>query len=138
MLGESIAAELPLIRAQAESLMVDSCRITAPGAPTWDDATGTYTPGAGATVYEGKCRLRKPSAAPQNVDAGEAGWAVDDYVLSLPVLTSAGVKDGHEVEILSSVFDPAAVGLLLTVSGGHSQTHSSARRLPCKVVSRDA
>lgn len=139
MLGDAIAAELPALRREAESLMVDSCRITADGsAPVWDDATGTYTPATGATVYEGRCRLRKPSAAPRDVDSGEAGWAVDDYVLSLPVDGSEAVAGGHTVEVLSSANDPAAVGMLLEVQGGHWQSQSTARRLPCKVVTRDA
>lgn len=118
--------------------MVDTCRVTTPGAPVWDDSTGTYTEGAPTTVYEGACRIRKPAAAPQNADAGEASWAVDQYVLSLPIAGSSDVTDGNDVEILTSANDPATVGLLLTVSGVHVQTHSTARRVPCKVVTRDA
>ena len=138
MLGDDVAAVLPELRREAESLMVDTCAITTPGAPTWDATNGIYTPGEPVTVYEGKCRIRKPSAAPQGADSGEAAWAVDDYVLSLPILGSESVTNGHDVEILTSANDPAAVGMMLTVSGGHWQTHSTARRLPCKVVSRDA
>lgn len=137
-LNDAIAAELPALRREAESLMVDTCRITGAGAPVWNDTDGVYAPGEPTTVYEGKCRLRKPSAAPRDVDSGEAGWAVDDFVLSLPVLGSETVANGHGVEILTSQNDPAAVGMLLEVTGGHWQSQSTARRLPCKVVSRDA
>jgi hypothetical protein len=63
---------------------------------------------------------------------------VDDYTLSLPVVGSEDVANGHDVEILTSANDPAAVGMLLEVVGGHWQSQSTARRLPCKVVSRDA
>lgn len=125
-------------RAAAEALMVDTCRITGPGEPVWDDANGVYTDGTPTTIYEGKCRLRKPAAAPQSADAGEAAWAVDQYVLSLPVVGSEDVADGHDVEMLTSELDAAVVGLLLTVSGGHWQTHSTARRVPCRVATRDA
>ena len=137
MLGEDIAAHLPELRAHAESLMQDTCRVTSAGAPVWNDTTGTYAPGTASTVYEGKCRLRKPSAAPQGVESGEAAWTVDDYVLSLPLVGSEDVAGGHDVEIVTAL-DPAAVGLLLTVTGGHWQTHSTARRIPCRVVARDA
>ena len=85
-LHDAIAAELPYLRAQAESLMVDTCEITAAGEPVWDEGDGIFTPGAATTVYEGKCRLRKPSAAPRDTESGETTWAVDDYVLSLPVV----------------------------------------------------
>jgi hypothetical protein len=138
MLSWDVAAELPGLRAEAEALMVDTCRVTAAGAPVWDDANGVYTDGAPTTIYEGKCRLRRPSAAPQVTDSGEAAWAVDLYVLSLPVVGSEAVVDGHDVEMLTSANDPAAVGLRLTVQGGHWQSQSTARRLPCKVVTRDA
>jgi hypothetical protein len=137
-LADDVAAALPGLRAEAESLMVDTCRVTTPGAPVWNDTDGVYDEGAPVTLYEGKCRLRKPSAAPQTTDAGEASWAVDAYVLSLPVVGSSSVTDGNDVEMLTSANDPAAVGLRLTVSGGHWQTNSTARRLPCKVVTRDA
>ena len=139
-LGEKVGALLPRFRAQAESLMVDTCRITGPGTlGTWDANAGTYvgaTPGP--TVYEGVCRLRRPAPNPQNADAGEAVWAVDVLILSLPVDGSEDVADGHTVEMLTSAFDPAAVGLLLTVQTGHWQTHSTARRVPVKVATRDA
>ncbi len=138
MLGYDVASSLPGLRAEAESLMVDTCRITTPGTATWDDSTGVYTDGAPTTIYEGKCRLRRPAAAPQTTDAGEAAWAVDLYVLSLPVDGSEDVADGHDVEILTATNDPDLVGLTLTVTGGHWQTHATARRLPCKVVTRDA
>lgn len=140
MLGQEIEAVLPELRAQAESLMVDTCRITADGEGEgdWNDANGTYDQPERVTVYEGKCRLRRPSAAPRDADSGEALWSVDDYVLSLPVEGSEDVADGHAVEMVSSSLDAAVVGLELTVAGGHWQSHSTARRVPCKVVTRDA
>ncbi len=138
VIGDTLAAALPGLRAEAESLMVDTCRVTTPGTATWDDSTGIYTDGTPTTIYEGKCRLRRPAAAPQGVDVGEAAWAVDQYVLSLPVEGSEDVADGHDVEILTSANDPAAVGLTLTITGGHWQSQATARRLPCKVVTRDA
>lgn len=137
-LGAELAAALPGLRVQAESLMGSTCRVTTPGTATWDDSTGVYTEGTPTTVYEGKCRLRRPAAAPQGLESGEAAWAVDQYVLSLPVVGSEDVEDGMDVEILTSANDSALVGLTLTVAGGHWQTDSTARRLPCKVASRDA
>ncbi|MFN2344762.1 MAG: DUF6093 family protein, partial [Dermatophilaceae bacterium] len=101
MLGHDIAAELPLLRAEAESHMTSTCVATTLGEPTWDDATGTYAPGEPTTVYSGKCRLRMPYSYPQNADAGEGAWAVDRGTLSLPLSdpTSAAVTDGVTVEM---------------------------------------
>ena len=137
-LGQAIAAALPTLRAEAESMMVDTCRITAGGSTTWDEATGVYTTTGGATVYEGACRLRMPRTTGSPADVGETTWAVDDAVVSLPIVGSEDVERGHVVEMLTSPNDADVVGLLLTVQSGHWQTNSTARRVPCKVVTRDA
>ena len=135
-LADDIAAALPELRAQAESMMVDACLITSAGEPVWDDATGTYLPPTLTTVYEGKCRVRNANPAPQSADAGEAMWAVDLIVLSLPVSGSEAVADGHEVTF-TAARDSALLSVTAVVQAGHVQTNSTARRLPCKVVSRD-
>ena len=140
MLGQEIAAALPELRAHAASLMVDACIVTRGGGVIWDDAAGGYIPDPNdppTTVYEGKCRLRNAAPAPQNADAGETTWAVDLVVVSLPVVGSEGVADGDTVTVTASSFDAAAVGAVLTVQSAHVQTHSTARRLSCQVVSRD-
>ena len=138
MLADDVAATLPEVRAHAESLMIDTCLITRAGEPVWDEGSGTYTPGAPVTVYDGKCRVRNANPAPQNADSGETMWAVDLFVLSLPVVASVGVRDGDTVTITASMNDPGMVGMEATVQGQHWQTNSTARRFTCQVVSRDA
>ena len=135
-LGDDIAAVLPELRAQAESMMRDSCVITGTTAGTWDDATGTYGEPTSGTVYAGKCRLRMPRTTGSRADAGDASWAVDDGVLSLPVDGSQAVASGH-VAVVTLGSDPMA-SITVTVQATHVQTDSTARRLPVKVVVRDA
>ena len=137
-LGSDIAAALPDLRAAAESLMWDSCVIKGAGAePVWNDETGEYdAPADGPTVYAGPCRLRMPRAAGSRVESGEASWAVDDGVLSLPIVGSESVAAGH-VAVVSLRDDPLGT-VAVTVQATHAQTSSTARRLPVKVVSRDA
>jgi len=118
-------------------MMTDSCVVTGPGGePVWNDATGEYETPAGSTVYSGKCRLRMPRTSGSRVDAGDASWAVDDGVLSLPVVGSEAVGSGH-VAVVALGNDPTA-SVTVTVQAGHVQTNSTARRLPVKVVARDA
>lgn len=117
--------------------MRDTCTITRHAGGEWDSATGTYADAAPTVIYQGKCRLRNSMANPQMADAGEAEWAADLIYIHLPVGTSTGVADGDLVTITASVFDPALVGLRATVVGGHGQSMSTARRLPCRVVTRD-
>ena len=50
-LGADIAAALPQLRRQAESMMRDECTITRAGTQTWDDATGTHLPGSTSPAY---------------------------------------------------------------------------------------
>jgi hypothetical protein len=136
-LGDDLAAALPELQAEAESRMHDSIVFTSPGAaPTWDDATGTYSSPTGAEVYNGKCRIRQAAPAPQNADAGETSWAVDRLVVSLPLDGSGGVVDGC-TGVVTAATDPEMVGLTITALAGHFQSDSTARRIPCQVVSHD-
>ena len=136
-LGDAVAAALPELRAEAESMMRDSCVITGPGGdPVWNDTTGQYETPAGSTVYSGKCRLRMPRTAGTRTEAGDATLAVDDGVLSLPVAGSEDVGSGH-VAVVTLGNDPMAT-ITVTVQATHVQTDSTARRLPVKVVARDA
>ena len=49
-----------------------------------------------------------------------------------------GVSDGDVVRITSAANDAALVDLELAVTGLHVQTNATARRLPCRLVTRDA
>lgn len=135
-LGSDLAAALPELRAAAESRMRDTCVISSEGVPVWDEDSGTYTTPAGATVYEGPCRLRMPRTTGSRRDVGDASWAVDDAVLSLPIVGSEGVLSGH-VAVVTLTDDPLGT-VTVTVQASHTQTDSTARRLPVKVVARDA
>lgn len=136
-LGRDVARALVELRVQAESLMRDSCVITGPGGtPVWNDSTGQYETPDGSTVYEGACRLRMPRTAGTRTESGDASWAVDDGVLSLPVDGSEAVGSGH-VAVVTLGNDPMA-SVTVTVQSMHVQTDSTARRLPVKLVARDA
>lgn len=136
MLGQDIEAALPELRAQAESMMHDACVITGPGgSPTWNDTTGEYDIPDGASVYAGKCRLRMPGRVTR-VDAGAASFAVDEGTLSLPVDGSEDVAAGMTA-VVALDNDPMA-SVTVAIQASHVQSDSTARRLPVKLVSRDA
>lgn len=138
-LGHELAEVLVDLRIEAESRMTSTCLVTGPGGdPVWDDSLGEYVSPPGATLYDGKCRLRMGNPAPQNADAGETTWAVDRGVLSLPIDGTAAIPDGATVTVTANPHDPGMVGLVLTVLAHHFQTDSTARRLPVQVVTRDA
>ena len=137
-LGAAVVGALPGMRAEVESMMRDSCVVRDPSAAsqTWDEATGTYVAGAAPTVYSGKCRVKR-GVVDNLVVSGEADAAVADVTVSLPVTTSTAVRLGHEVTVTACEMDPALVDVVFQVVGpAHAQTHATARRLSCRVVSR--
>lgn len=138
-LGTAIAGALPGMRAEAESMMTDCCVVRDPSAAsrTWDEATGAYTMGTAPVVYSGKCLVREASPSPSGSAAGEAAWTVRRVIVHLPVKGSKAVRQGHTVTVTQCPNDSAMVGLTATVAAFHAQTNSTARRLPCEVVTRD-
>jgi len=128
------------LRSLSEATFIDSCRITRPtaAADAWNASAGTYSPGEAPVIYSGPCMFKNTQANPQAADAGEADWSADLVYVDLPVTSSADVHDDDLVTITSCVNDPGAVDLQVHVVGGHWQTYSKERRLPCRLVTRDA
>jgi len=135
-LGADIAAALPELRRQAESMMRDECTITRPGAQTWDDAAGAYIGGTPTRLYAGPCRIRRPNVAEREAAAGEADWTLTGAVVSIPVDGTPNDMLGANVHMDHCAGDPALTGRDLKVTGPHSQTDATARRLRCVEVAR--
>lgn len=136
-LGADIAAALPELRDQAVSMMRDTCTITRPGAGEWDEASGIYvTPGAPVTLYSGPCRVRRPNVAEREALAGDADWTLMGAILSIPVDGTPNDMLGANVHMDHCAGDPALTGRDLKVTGPHSQTDATARRLRCVEVAR--
>lgn len=143
MLGDDIARALPELRAHAESMMRDTCTVERhTGNGVWNPLTGLYTDDAPTVIYSGPCRVRNMLPNPQQADAGEAAWSSDLVYVHLPVAGSEGVSDGDVVRITSAANDAALVDLELAVTGlrpgSHVETNATARRIPCRLVSRHA
>ena len=107
------AGAIAHFRRREMSLMSSACTITrGSGAPVWDPETGTYVD-AQTTVYTGKCRLVAPNRTTSDVEAGNASYAITDYVVLLPIDTDVQVDDRISVDTSD---DPTAAGLVLQVS----------------------
>lgn len=124
-------------RAMAESLMVDSCTITALTEPEWDEEADDYAdPAAGATLYTGPCRVQvTDSLTVQTETVGEQLVATQRVVVSIPV-DSDPTPIGSVVTItaVADISDPSLVDQTYRVTGTHAKTHATARRLPCEQV----
>lgn len=137
MLNDAIASALPTLRAEAEAMMVDSCRIerqtgtTISDAPPFDEVP-TYE-----TVYEGKCRVQRPSVGvgQNDADAGMHQFGVDALTAQLP-LSALGIerKDRLTVTALGDVSDPELLNVVATVRSNAAKTHATKRVLVCEEV----
>ena len=136
MIGDDLAAALPELRAQAESLMVDTCTVTFVDGTTWDEDSGTSVPNV-VTVYSGKCRVQRSGAMSPRESSTATGYEVgiDAIVAQLP-LSATGLKRGHTltVDAVGSISDPDLVGVKATVQSNLAKTHATKRTLVCEEV----
>jgi len=119
-------------RRAAESLMIDTCRITSAGEPVTDPDTGNVTT-TRTTVYEGKCKVQSKDSAVSNPEAGGATFTVVSRQVHIPV-NAAEILDGYEVEITASLLNSFTVGKVYRVSGFTPDSFDTAYRLPVKEI----
>lgn len=130
-LAADVLAILPVLRANAEALMVDACRITAIGDAVTDSDGNVTTPRT--TVYEGICKVQSKDSAVSNPEAGGATFTVVSRQVHIP-FGAADVRDGHEIEITASLFNSLAVGAVYLVEGFTPDSWDTAFRIPVKVI----
>lgn len=137
-LVDDIHANLPLLRAQAESKMVDTCIIVHPttGTGTFDSTTGTYTEPATEPVYVGPCQVQVTDSLNANdTDVGERQITLLRTIVKIPVgVLGVEVNDIVTITATGAVSDPALVGKQFRVDATHAKTYATARRLQCEQV----
>lgn len=104
-------------RALAIQLQGDVGTVTRPGAipGTIDPDTGVFTPPAATTVYDGQCRVRKPTTAlEQEIVFGDVNVTVSRYVVSLP--HDAPLMSIGDVFTLTATDDPEILGVPMRVA----------------------
>jgi hypothetical protein len=131
-LVDDILRALPVFRAEAESLMLDTCTITRPGEPVTDPDTGDVTNSA-ETVYAGKCKVQSKDSATSSPEAGEHTFTVVSRQVHIPA-NAADVRDGDVVTITASRLNAFTVGKQYRVSGFTPDTFDTAARLPVKEI----
>lgn len=136
MIGDDLAAALPELRAQAESMMRDTVLVERyNGGFTRDPVTLEDTP-TFDTVYDGPGRVqRSGQLSPHETVAGEVEFGVNALMVQLP-LSAAGVKKGDRVTVtaVGPVSDPDLLGLVATVQANLSKSHATKRTLVCEEV----
>lgn len=131
-LGDDVVAVLPLLRAEAESLMRDRCVIERPGALVTDPETGDVTPSM-TEVYSGKCKIQSKDSATATPDAAEASFVVVSRQVHIPA-GAADVRNNDVVTVTASVLNPFGVGRRYRVEGFTPDTFDTAARIPVKEI----
>jgi len=133
-------------RAEVESLMLDRCRITKPGAgdPVFNEANGQYTDPPRVVVYEGKCRIQVKADINSNVvetTAGEREWTYLTMTLQLPIDPGSGdigtteaVRPDNIAEMLSCRHDADLEGRVLNIQGTYHKSQATHRRFRVREV----
>lgn len=142
MLGDAVNATLPLLRAQAESLMVDTVlidrqRLDANGDPirTMDPETLELTY-VWDEVYSGPARVQRfHGQGMSDVLAGEFEFGKAFLMLQVPIaVVGPRPKDRITVTAVAAISDPALAGETATVVDDLSKTHATKRTLMCEGV----
>ena len=135
-LNDAIAAELPALRREAESLMVDAVLVERQSGTTLDPDTLAEVP-AYVPVYSGPCRIQRPGAlSPRESVAGGFEFDVRAVLAQLP-LAAVGILAGDRVTVtaVGPLTDPDLLGLVATVQANLTKTHPTKRTLVCEEVS---
>lgn len=134
-LGDEIAAALPKLRAQAESMMRDTILVEHQTGTTPDPATLEEVP-VYETVHTGKARVQRPgSIKPSERVAGEVEFGLSTILAQLP-LSATGLQRGHRLTVtaVGPESDPDLLGLVATVQANLTKSHPTKRTLVCEEV----
>ena len=114
-------------RRMAESRMSDSCTVSRGPAEVLDPVTDAWVPNPAALVYSGKCRVKHPTTAGRDVDAGSQLLVVGELELHVPVGSAVFAPD-DVVTITACPTRPDQVGRKFTVVSRFDGSQTTALR----------
>lgn len=121
--------QLSAARVHLESMMTASCTITRPGGETvWNPET-LQNENVPVTVYTGQCRVRAAGQQDRAENVADQSFMASQYVLSLPVVGSEGVRRDDAVTVTGCPDDAALVGDVFRVVAESAGPQMTARRL---------
>ncbi len=128
MIGDDIAAALPDLRAQAESLMTETVTV------------GEFTDGVDGNLnpivtlvdehYTGVGQIKYPSLAVSERQPASQQAASVSTVLKVPVGSGADIRPGDRVEVTSSTSDGSLVGRSYRIAAWPQSGQVTTHRYP--------
>ena len=134
MLGDDLTAALPELRAHAESMMVDACRVERVTGTRFDRILGVDVADT-SLVYAGPCRVKAVDAQSASAGTDSVAWGVHVDEVHLPVAGSEDVRPLDVVTVTGSAMDPGLVGRRLVIRGWPARSLATARRFRVDEVS---
>lgn len=133
MIGGIVAATIPIMREQAESLMLDRCRIDRAASSFDEVQQKTVTTWASVHV-NAPCTVDDEPAGARTLVTDQAA-SPDGPSVYLPVART-GIKPDDRVTItaIGPETDPALLGAVLWVTSDDTQSHAVERHLTCRRV----
>ena len=135
MLGDVLAATLPQLQAEAESMMQTTAIVERITGLTTDPLTGAVVEQAeivyGPTIepHRGRCRVKAGGTKP--ADADVAGGTVQTSTDELHFPASAtGMARGLRATIVASVNQPRLIGNQYRITSPHDAEFQTAQRCP--------
>lgn len=142
-LHDDIAGALPELRRQAQLMMTETCEVGPLGdRGPLDPTTNEYGPAQIEPVYVGPCQFKAGGVQASDVDAATQLLVTQLSTLKLPIAdddritvgSSAAIRRGMRVRIVTSETDPALVGSAATVRAPFRSAYATARRLAVEVT----
>lgn len=125
MIGDAIAAALPELQAEAESLMTATCRIERRTGSQFDPVQNTDT-ATYSTVYEGVCRVRADTSGAAEVLAGEQQVTAQAYRCLVPI--NAPEIRPHDRVTVTASDDPRQLAKAFSVTTVATSSEPFCRR----------
>lgn len=133
MIGNAIAAAVPIMRANAESLMLDRCRI--------DRATSSFDEAQQKTVttwasvhVNAPCTVDDEPAPARTLVTDQAASPGGPSVYLPVALTGIKPDDRVTITAIGPESDPSLIGAVLWVTADDTQSHAAERHLTCRRV----
>lgn len=127
MIGFDIAAALPGMQAEAESMMQDTIRVDElGGTPVFDPVTAASSVPVVSTPYQGKAKVKVADRQALDMVNADARTTVQRYTVAVPVDVT-GLRPGLVVTVVASA-DLDMVNRTLLVTAAQGGTFVTARR----------
>jgi hypothetical protein len=127
--GATLTGVLPELRAQAESLMTDSCTVRrATGETAQNEDTGTVGP-VYTDQFSSKCKVQARALAALTAEAGGRTATTVRLELHLPLSAGAAeVGDVAEITAVGALSDVHLLGRKFTITAPVAKSFATARR----------